>query len=117
MSTGMQTMILVLCTFPDWEQARQIGTVLVERQLVACVNLLPGVESIYRWNGQVEQAAEVLAVFKTASELFPALAEALAALHPYEVPEIVALQPAAVSEAYLAWLQAAVAVAREGVNQ
>ena len=104
----MTTMILVLCTFPDLEQARQIGTALVERQLVACVNLLPGVQSIYRWNGKVEQAAEVLGVFKTASGLFPALAQALAELHPYEVPEIVALQPESVAPSYLAWLAAAV---------
>jgi len=100
-------MILVLCTFPDVGQARQIATVLVERQLAACVNLLPGVESIYRWRGQVEQAAEVLGIFKTARHLYPALAEALAALHPYEVPEIVALEPSAVEEPYLAWLLAA----------
>lgn len=102
-------MMLVLCTFPDVEQARQIGTVLVERQLAACVNLLPGVESIYRWRGKVEQAAEVLAVFKTASDVYPALVGALAALHPYEVPEIVALEPAAVADSYLAWLLAEVA--------
>jgi periplasmic divalent cation tolerance protein len=105
----MQKMILVLCTFPDLEEARQIGTVLVERQLAACVNLLPGVESIYRWDGRVEQAAEVLGVFKTASVLYPALAAAIAALHPYEVPEIVALHPTAVADSYLAWALAAVA--------
>ncbi|MCX6879685.1 MAG: divalent-cation tolerance protein CutA [Verrucomicrobia bacterium] len=106
MKKGMHEMLLVLCTFPDSEQARQIGTTLVERQLAACVNLLPGVESVFRWNGQVEHAAEVLVVFKTASDTYPALAEALAAAHPYEVPEIVALRPAAVAEAYLAWVLA-----------
>jgi len=105
----MNTLLLVLCTFPDWEKARQIGTVVVERQLAACVNLLPGVESIYRWDGKVEQAPEVLGVFKTSSDRYPALAEALAALHPYDVPEIVALQAAAVAESYLAWALAAVA--------
>jgi periplasmic divalent cation tolerance protein len=105
----MHEMMLVLCTFPDLEKARQIGTALVERQLAACVNLLPRVESIYRWNGRIEQATEVLGVFKTASAGYPALAEALAALHPYEVPEIVALQPQAVADSYLAWLLAAVA--------
>ncbi len=106
MPRGMQTMVLVLCTFPDLETARQIGTLLVERQLVACVNLLPGAESIYRWQGQVEQAREVLGIFKTAGGRYPELAEALAALHPYEVPEIVALEPAAVAESYLAWVLA-----------
>ena len=100
----MQTMILVLCTFPDESQARQIATAMVERQLAACVNLLPGVESIYRWEGRVERAAEVLGIFKTPSALYPALAEALAAAHPYAVPEIIALQPAAVAPTYLAWV-------------
>lgn len=106
----MNELILVLCTFPDAVQARQIGTALVEMQLAACVNLLPGVESIYRWNGQVEQAAEVLGIFKTTNRLYPALAEAIAARHPYAVPEIVALQPTAVAASYLAWLLAEVAV-------
>ncbi len=105
---AMNGLILVLCTFPDAVQARQIGTALVEMQLAACVNLWPGVESIYRWNGQIEQAAEVLGIFKTTSDAYPALAEALASMHPYEVPEIVALQPVAVADAYLAWLRAAV---------
>jgi periplasmic divalent cation tolerance protein len=90
------------------ETARQIGTALVKRQLAACVNLLPGVESIYRWQGQVERAAEVMAVFKTTRAAYPALAEALAALHPYKVPEIVACRPEAVAESYAVWVAAAV---------
>ena len=56
---------MVFCTFPDVEQARAIAEALVERRLAACVNLLPGVESIYRWEGKVERAGEVLAVIKT----------------------------------------------------
>ncbi|MEI7954821.1 MAG: divalent-cation tolerance protein CutA [Verrucomicrobiota bacterium] len=103
----MQGMILVLCTFPDGQQARQIATAMVERQLAACVNLVPGIESIYRWDGQVERADEVLGVFKTSGHLYPALAEALAAAHPYAVPEIVGLEPAAVAASYLAWVTAA----------
>lgn len=95
---------MILCTFPSLEQARQIGTVLVERQLAACVNLLPAVESIYRWQGKVEKADEVLAVFKTSAAAFPAFEKALTELHPYEVPEIIAVQPAAVAEAYTAWV-------------
>ncbi|MEI6653889.1 MAG: divalent-cation tolerance protein CutA [Verrucomicrobiota bacterium] len=104
----MNGMLLVLCTFPDLAKARQIGTALVEKQLAACVNLLPGGESIYRWNGAVEQAPEVLGIFKTTRCLYPALAQAIAAMHPYEVPEIVALQPCAVAASYLAWVQASV---------
>jgi len=100
---GMNELLLVLCTFPDAEAARQIATDLVRRQLAACVNLLPGVESIYRWQGEVEQAVEWLAVFKTTSAAYPALAAALAEAHPYEVPEIVAVSPTAVADGYLRW--------------
>lgn len=95
---------MILCTFPNLEEARQIGTVLVERQLAACVNLLPAVESIYWWQGKVEKADEVLAVFKTTAAAFTAFEEALTELHPYEVPEIIAIQPAAVAENYTAWV-------------
>lgn len=103
----MHELRLVFCTFPDAVTARQIGTVLVEKQLAACVNLIPAVESIYRWQGRVESATEVLAIIKTSAAVFPAFEKELAALHPYEVPEIVAIEPAAVSENYAAWLAAA----------
>lgn len=95
---------MILCTFPNLEQARQIGTVLVERQLAACVNLLPGVESIYRWQGKVETAGEVLAIFKTGAAAFSAFEKALTELHPYEVPEIIALSPEKIAESYRAWV-------------
>ena len=95
---------LVFCTFPDAASARQIGTALIEKQLAACVNLIPGVESIYRWQGKVENSAEVLAIFKTSAEVFPAFEQELAEFHPYDVPEIIALEPAAVAENYANWL-------------
>jgi periplasmic divalent cation tolerance protein len=95
---------LVFCTFPDAASARQIGTALVEKQLAACVNLIPGVESVYRWQGKVDSASEVLAVFKTSAAVLPAFERELAKLHPYEVPEIIAVEPAAVAESYGAWL-------------
>jgi periplasmic divalent cation tolerance protein len=98
------SVILVLCTFPDLEKARQIGTLLVEKQLAACVNLLPAVESIYRWEGKVEQAAEVLGIFKTTREVYPRLSEEMATLHPYDVPEIVALNPEDVAGSYARWV-------------
>jgi periplasmic divalent cation tolerance protein len=100
----MNEIRLILCTFPDAASARQIGTVLIEKQLAACVNLIPGVESVYRWQGKVESAAEVLAVFKTSAAVFPDFERELAKLHPYEVPEIIALEPTAVAEKYAAWL-------------
>jgi periplasmic divalent cation tolerance protein len=100
----MESIRLVLCSFPDLDSARQIGTLLVERQLAACVNLLPGAESIYHWQGKVESAPEVLALFKTSAEAWPELEKALMDAHPYDVPEIIAIQPDAVAGPYRAWL-------------
>ena len=85
--TGVQ---VVLCTFPDLAQARQIGTLLVEKQLAACVNLIPAVESIFRWEGKVSSESEVLAVFKTTEERFAELERELLVRHPYDVPEVLA---------------------------
>ncbi len=99
---------LVLTTFPDLETARRTGRVLVEEGLAACINLLPGVESIYRWQGNIDQAAEVLGILKTTTDACQALEQRLAALHPYEVPEIVALEPAEVSARYAKWLKLSV---------
>ena len=96
--------VVVLCTFPDVERARAIAAVLVERRLAACVNLLPGVESIYRWQGKLEQAAETLAIFKTTAIGYPEFERELATLHPYDVPEIVAVAPEAVAETYAGWV-------------
>lgn len=95
--------ILVLVTFPTAENAREIGTQLVEKQLVACVNLIPGAESIYRWQGKTETARETLAIIKTTTGNFPALTAEIESSHPYEVPEIIAIRPAEVSAPYLAW--------------
>lgn len=100
----MESVRLVLCSFPDIDSARQIGTLLVERQLAACVNLLPSAESIYHWQGKVESAPEVLALFKTTEALWPEFEQALAQAHPYKVPEIIAIQPDAVAGPYRAWL-------------
>ena len=96
--------LLVISTFPDIEKARQIGTALVESQLAACVNLVPAIESIYRWQGKVTTDSEVLAVFKTTAIALSAFEAKLRALHPYEVPEIVAIKPEHVSERYEWWL-------------
>ncbi len=94
-----------LSVSPDGEQARQIGAALVERRLAACVNLLDGVESIYRWQGSVHHDPEVLAIIKTTAAAFPALEKALTELHPYEVPEVIALPVAAGAGPYLHWLR------------
>lgn len=100
--------LLVISTFPDIEKARQIGTALVESQLAACVNLVPAIESIYRWQGKVTTDAEVLAIFKTTADALPEFEKKLVALHPYEVPEIVALKPDHVSESYAKWVDESV---------
>ncbi len=100
----MNDILIVLCTFPDLGKAREIGTALVESQLAACVNLIPAVESIYRWQGQVETAAEVLALFKTTAAAWPRFESRLRELHPYVVPEIVALKPEQVAESYVQWV-------------
>jgi len=97
--------LLVISTFPDTGTARQIGTLLVEKQLAACVSLFPSpVESIFRWNGKTETSAETLALFKTSRDAYPALETALARLHPYDVPEILALPVESGLASYLAWV-------------
>jgi periplasmic divalent cation tolerance protein len=96
--------LLVFSTFPDIDTARQIGTSLVESQLAACVNLIPAIESIYRWQGRVESSGEVLAIFKTTAAAWPFFETRLKALHPYDVPEIVAVKPEHVAAGYAAWI-------------
>jgi len=97
---------IVLSTFPDPDQAAAIARILVEEQLAACVNLLPGVRSIYRWQGAVESATETLAIIKTTAGRYDALASRLVSLHPYEVPELIAVSPVAGHAPYFAWIAA-----------
>ncbi len=106
--------LLVFSTFPDAGRARAVGRVLVAERLAACVNLLPGVTSIYVWQGQEEESAETLALIKTRRELYPALEARLRALHPYEVPEIIAVDVAAGLPAYLQWVAAQTRVGLAG---
>lgn len=101
--------LVVLTTFPDADTAARIARTLVEDRLVACVNLLPEVRSIYRWEDKICDEAETLAVLKTTAERYPALAAKLRELHPYQVPEIVALDLADGHPPYLAWLAGQVA--------
>ena len=100
----MNDLLIVFCTFPDIGKARETGTTLVESQLAACVNLIPAIESIYRWQGKIETSTEVLAIFKTTPTAYPLFESRLRELHPYDVPEIVALKPDQVSEAYARWV-------------
>ena len=99
---------IVFSTAGSPEEAARISRELVERRLAACVSRLPGLTSIYRWQGAIEEAAEVLLIIKTSAQKLPALETALHELHSYEVPEFVVLQVAAGSRAYLDWIFAAV---------
>jgi periplasmic divalent cation tolerance protein len=100
--------LLVFCTFPDAETAAAVTRTLVEEKLVACGNILPGVRSIYAWEGKVQDAAEVLVLFKTEGSTYARLEKRLLKLHPYDTPEIVALEAGAAAQAYAAWVAGAV---------
>jgi periplasmic divalent cation tolerance protein len=97
---------IVLSTCADREQAERIAHRLVEQHLAACVNILPGVQSIYRWQGSVESAAEVLLLIKTSAAHSNEVQSTIASLHSYDVPEFLVLPVCGGSEAYLGWLNA-----------
>ena len=101
----MTDTVVVLCTFANEEEALRIGSALVEARLAACVNLLPGIRSIYRWKGEIEHADEALLLVKTTQQGFPALRERIKELHPYETPEIVAVPIVGGLAAYLGWIR------------
>ena len=103
MSAG-DAVIACLCTCPDQASARRIAAALVEQRLAACVNVLPGVHSVYRWHDAVEHADEVLLLVKTTRAALPALQSRLQALHPYELPELLAVECAGGLPAYLGWI-------------
>ena len=96
--------VVVLSAVASAEDAERIAEALVERELAACVNVLPGVRSFYRWKGALQRDEERLLVIKTRAERFEALREALVALHPYELPEVVALPIVAGHTPYLDWI-------------
>jgi periplasmic divalent cation tolerance protein len=104
----MTDRIVALSTVATSEDAERIATALVERGLAACVNVVPGVVSIYRWKGAVQREEERLLVIKTRTERFEALRDALVSLHPYEVPELVALAIEGGHAPYLTWLDESV---------
>ncbi len=98
------THIVAFTTAPTAEVARALVAALVERRLVACGTVVPGATSIYRWRGAVEQQDEALVVLKTTAARWPELAAALPGLHPYEVPELVAVPVVGGHPAYLRWV-------------
>ncbi len=102
----MTDAVVVLVTTPSPERAAEIARAVVEERLAACGNVLPGLRSIYRWEGKVQEDAEALLVLKTTRARFEALRDRVLALHPYEVPEVIALPVEAGSARYLAWIAA-----------
>jgi len=108
MKRTMETALVTLCTCPDQASALKLAGGLVEERLAACVNILPGVRSVYRWKGKTCDDAEVLMVIKSLSGMHDDLESWLAKHHPYDIPEIVALPASRVSAEYLAWLESSV---------
>ena len=104
MNCGNDTALLVYGTCPDAECAKAIAKLLLERRLVACVNILPGMMSLYRWQGSVEEDSEVVFVAKTRQTCWPALSECFASLHPYDEPALVALPVSAGLPGFLSWI-------------
>lgn len=98
------TALLCLCACPDADTAGRIADALVEERLAACVQVLPGVASVYRWQGKVERAREALLFAKTGRERLEALTARIVALHPYELPEVVAVDITGGSPACLDWI-------------
>jgi periplasmic divalent cation tolerance protein len=102
----MTDALVVLVTAPSPEIAATIARACVESRVAACGNVVPGLRSIYRWEGKVQDDAEALLVLKTTRDRFDALREKVLALHPYQVPEVIAVGIEAGSAPYLAWITA-----------
>ncbi len=96
--------LLILCTCPDPATAERIAQTVVSERLAACVNIVPGLASIYRWQGQIQHESELLLLIKTREAIYPLLETRIRELHPYQVPEIIALSILTGSAPYLDWL-------------
>ncbi len=105
MDTGVRT---ALVTAPDTEVAESMGRTLVEERLAACVNVIPGLVSVYRWEGEVHRDDEALMILKTTESCVAALRERVVQLHPYDVPEVLVLDVVDGHEPYLCWVRGAV---------
>jgi periplasmic divalent cation tolerance protein len=99
---------LVLTTTSSVEDSKKLARALVERRLAACVNIVPWIESVYRWEGKVEEAQECLLLIKTTEEAFPRLRDAIQELHSYDIPECIALAIENGSVPYLSWISRSV---------
>ena len=111
------TLSLVYITANDEGQAREIGRALVEARLAACANILGGMNSIYWWDGEVEEAAEAILIVKTREALIPALVEKVRSMHSYECPCVVSLPILSGNPGYLNWIQGETTPAVVGVKR
>jgi periplasmic divalent cation tolerance protein len=102
----MSDIRIVFCTYPDNDSASRIAEALVGERLAACVNILPAIDSVYRWQGVIERASEVQLIIKTVETRVTALIARIRALHPYELPEILAIDAAGGLPDYLEWVRA-----------
>ena len=101
----MSEVLIAFCTFPEATIAAKVAKEVVEERLAACANILPDVRSIYRWEGKVESADEVLVVFKLAAPRYAEFETKIRSVHPYEVPEIIAFPISKGLPAYLQWVK------------
>jgi periplasmic divalent cation tolerance protein len=104
----MTDKILVLTTAGSKEEARKLGRMLVERLLAACVNIVPQITSVYRWEGEIEEAEEWLLIVKTTRDTFERVREAIVEMHSYEVPECICISVDDGSVEYLSWIEQSV---------
>ena len=102
-----KTVLLCYCTCPNADSAQHLAHALVSESLAACVNRIPAIHSTYRWKGEVTTDTEELLLIKTTVERFEALKERVLALHPYELPELIAVPVACGHTAYLDWVRTA----------
>lgn len=100
----MSDAILIYCNVPDEAVAEKVAKTLIERELAACINLFPKIRSIYRWQGKVEEATEHTLVIKTLAKNYATIESIIVELHPYEVPEVIAIPIVQGLPAYLTWL-------------
>jgi periplasmic divalent cation tolerance protein len=96
---------IAFCTCPDAAVAQSLATALVEAGLAACVNILPGILSVYRWEGNIQREAEVLLMIKTTADRLDELTASIRDLHPYEVPEVIAHPITAGHDSYIEWVR------------
>lgn len=100
----MKKFLMVLCTLPDNQSAQKMAETLVGEKLAACCNIVPKVTSVYSWQGKIQQDSEALMFIKTKESLYAKLEQRILELHPYEVPEVIALPVEKGSDAYLNWI-------------